>query len=108
MSHTLRGLALPSRITTSAFLLPVSLFSARERLTFSAGRLVEPAGPGPPLLADLGPRLLRRPLDGRLVSLLEPRQNGLLVARHHGECACVCVSQVRRLMAVLKQEGVSI
>lgn len=40
-------------------------------LTLSAGGLVEPARPGPPLLADLGPRLLRRPLDGGLVSLLE-------------------------------------
>lgn len=41
------------------------------KLTFSAGGLVESAGPGPPLLADLGPRLLCRPLDGGLISLLE-------------------------------------
>lgn len=52
----------------------LSGFSANRRLTFSARRLVEAAGPGPPLLADLGPRLLGRPLDGRLVSLLETRQ----------------------------------
>lgn len=43
----------------------------RLTLTFSAGRLVEPPRPGPSLLADLGPRLLRRPLDSCLVSLLE-------------------------------------
>ncbi len=41
------------------------------KLTFSAGGLVESACPGPPLLADLGPRLLRRPLDSCLISLLE-------------------------------------
>lgn len=41
------------------------------KLTFSAGGLVESTGPGPPLLADLGPRLLCRPLDGGLISLLE-------------------------------------
>lgn len=41
------------------------------KLTFSAGGLVESACPGPPLLANLGPRLLCRPLDNSLVSLLE-------------------------------------
>lgn len=41
------------------------------RLTFSAGGLVESARPGPPLLADLGPRLLCRPLNSCLISLLE-------------------------------------
>ena len=42
-----------------------------ELLTFPAGRLVEAPGPGPPLLADLGPGLLGGPLDGRLVALLQ-------------------------------------
>lgn len=85
----MRGHASPLRITTSVFLLPMSLFGARKQLTFSAGRLVEPASPGPPLLADLGPRLLRRPLDSRFISLLEPRQNRLLAVHLRGECACM-------------------
>lgn len=44
-----------------------------RRLTFSAGGLVESACPGPPLLANLCPRLLCGPLDGGLVALLDTR-----------------------------------